>query len=256
VRPQSKTALVTGASEGLGFHVARGLAERGYQITLVSRHADKLEGARKRLPGNEHKIVAADLSTKEGVDELSRLLEGNRYGVLVNNAGSSRFGALTTLSPEHIDQMLHLNLAAPVQLSRTFLATAQPGSVLVNVTSIVGTTPMPGNALYSAAKAGMQAMTECLWYEARQKGIRVIDFRPAGLKTNFHAAAGGSSMSGATAASPEAAAKDLVAAIEGRREFVYIHGLPALLLECLRRTLPKRVLILMTGKQSKKVGYL
>jgi short-subunit dehydrogenase len=252
----SKTALVTGGSEGLGLHVSRALSEAGYAVTIVGRDTQKLDSVLKHLTGPLNRSLPLDLSTRAGTEELVRIVERESFRVLVNNAGASQFGALTTLSEDTAERTLQLNLVAPALISRAFLRTAAPGSVLVNVTSIMGTIPLPGNTLYCAAKAGMQVLTECLWYEARQKKVRVMDFRPVSLRTNFHRSAGGNSVAGGMAAAPEAAARDLVVAIEGTREFVYIYSIYGMTLECLRRILPKRVIIRLMGQKAEKAGYL
>jgi len=254
--PAVRTALVTGGSEGLGLHVARCLSEKGYCVTIVGRSEAKLERAAVMLSGNQHKRVSMDLATRAGANQLIDLVEREGFDVLVNNAGASHFGAVEMLDADAVEGTLQLNLLTPALVSWAFVRNARPGSVLVNVTSIVGTVPIPGNTLYSAAKAGLQVLTECLWYETQNRKIRVLDFRPAGMKTNFHQAAGGASMSGSLGVAPETAARDLVAAIEGARDFVYVYGAFALALEWMRRLLPKRLMIGMTGRKSKKAGYL
>lgn len=251
-----KTALITGGSEGLGLHIARLLASKGYELLIVGRDSRKLDEAIQSLAGSNHRSFSVDLSTTSGTTELIRLIEQETFDVLVNNAGATRFGAMSTLSRETLEQSLHLNFTAPALLSWAFLQNSRPGSILVNVTSVVGTIPVPGNTPYSAAKAGLQALTESLWYEQRANRVRVIDFRPAAMGTNFHRAAGGASLSGSSAGTPEAAAKRLVAAIEGNREFICSFGLLATAFEVLRRMLPKKILVRMTGKKSRKAGYL
>lgn len=250
-----KCALVTGGSEGLGFCVARLLSERGYRVTIVARGTLKLRVAASHLSGTDHHHLALDLATRAGAEQLVRLVEEKTFNVLVNNAGASRFGAVTAFDSDAVERTLQLNLETPALLGWAFVRSAQPGSVLVNVTSIVGTVPVPGNSLYCAAKAGLQVLTECQWYEARKKGVRVLDFRPAGLKTSFHRVAGGSSMSGGMAVTAEVAGQDLVKAIEGSRDFVYIYGVFAKALEWMRRLLPKRFMIIVTGRKSERAGY-
>jgi short-subunit dehydrogenase len=252
-----KTALVTGGSDGMGRCVASELAQRGYVLTIIGRDPTKLEAALQRLPGSNHTALTLDLSAPEGTASAVRLLNEERFRILVNNAGGTRFGALTSLDEESVERYLRLNLVTPVVLSRAFLKNAHPGDVLVNVTSIVGTIPVPGNALYSAAKSGLQSLTECLWYEMEQKGVRVIDFRPVSIDTDFHRRSGGASMSSpGTSHSPQSAALRLVRAIEGGGEFICVDGAFARALEWLRRALPKRLLIRMMGRRSVKAGYL
>jgi short-subunit dehydrogenase len=250
----SKTALVTGGSTGLGYHVAQRLAERGYQVTIIGRDSEKLAASVEQLPGAQHRWIALDLSNRGEMQELVLLIERQSFDVLVNNAGATRFGSLADLDADVLERHLWLNFMTPACLSRAFLGTAKSGCVLVNITSIVGTVPVPGNALYCAAKAGMQALTECLWYEMKSKQVRVIDFRPVSLRTDFHRSAGGGSMSSPSmAVEPQIAARDLVDAIENRVEFVYSYGAAAVLLDWTRRLLPRRLLIQIMGRKSSKV---
>ena len=248
-------ALVTGGSTGLGAAIARGLAERGYHVTIVSRDPQKLDDVLEQIPGTDHRRVTLDLSVPAGAEVLCHLLREERFDLLVNNAGAARFGALTALDADTVRRHLQLNLVTPALASRTFLAGAPPGACLVNVTSIVGTLPLPGNAVYSAARAGLQALTACLSYEAR-KEVRVLDFRPVGLQTDFHRSAGGESMGVRMAAEPTDAARDLINAIERRRTFVYTYGPLAKVLECAKRLLPGRWLIRIMGRKARRAGYL
>ena len=253
----SRTALVTGGSRGLGYHVASCLAERGYHVTIVGRNADRLVAAVRQFAGSTNRWLALDLSIEDQVEELVRHVERNGFDVLVNNAGAARFGPLSALTSDMLQHQLRLNLIAPACLSWAFVKCARPGSILVNVTSIVGRVPMPGNAAYSAAKAGLQALTECLWYEMLSAPITVLDFRPVSIKTDFHRTAGSQSMSPA-AISVEAkiAARDLVDAVEKNRAFVHAFGPGAMLLELASRLLPRKLLIQIMGRKSRKMKYL
>jgi len=253
----SKNALITGGSRGLGLAVGRLLAENGYQVTAVARNAENLEAAVRSFAGDGHRCWAFDLSQPSQAREVLRRLEGEIFDLLINNAGASRFGLFSELSTEAIEELIYLNFSAPALISRQFLRKSRPGATLVNVTSILATLPMPGNGLYSAAKSGLNALSECLWFEARGKGVRVLEFRPATLKTDFHRLAGRESVSiSSMAVDPAAAARDLVRAIEGGREFVYCYGLFARILEFMNRLLPRKFLILRLGKRASQAGYL
>ena len=250
----SRTALVTGGSAGLGRHVARYLAGHDYRVTIVGRDPEKLGAWVKQLPGSQHRWMALDLSNREQTQELVQVVERQGFDVLVNNAGASRYGSLTDLDEDTVERNLWLNFVTPALLSWAFLRTAKRDSVLVNVTSIAGTLPMPGNALYCAAKAGLQALSECLWHEMKRDHVRVIDFRPVSLKTGFHRAAGSEPMCPALmAVEPDIAARDLVNAIESRHEFIYSYGLIAILLGWAKRLLPKKLLIEIMGRKSGKM---
>jgi uncharacterized protein len=253
----ARRALVTGATDGLGLHLSRLLATGGWAVTLVARSTHKLEEAAGSLDGTGHDVIEADLCNREAVTALVEHVEAGGIDLLVNNAGGTRFGAFASLSDAEVSGFLDLNLLAPARLSRAFMAAATPGSVLVNVTSVAGTVPMPGNAVYSAAKAGSQVLAECLWWESRGGPVRVMEYRPASIRTRFHESAGGASLSGrGLSVTPEAAARDILERIGQGREFVQSPGAGGWIFELLRRVLPKRVVLELLGRKARKAGYL
>jgi short-subunit dehydrogenase len=252
-----KNALITGGSRGLGLAVGRLLAENGYRVTAVARNAENLEAAIRSFAGDGHRCWPFDLSQPSQAQEVLRRLEDEVFDLLINNAGASRFGLFSELSTQAIEELIYLNFTAPALISRQFLRKSRPGATLVNVTSILATVPIPGNSLYSAAKAGLKTLSECLWFEARGKGVRVLDFRTATLKTDFHRLAGRESVTiSSIAVDPATAARDLVRAIEGGREFVYCYRLFAWIVEFMNRLLPRKFLIHRLGKRASKAGYL
>jgi len=249
-------ALVTGGSKGLGAAVAGRLAERGYRVTVVARNEEQLRAVVAALPGEGHQFMVLDLATSAGANALVERIESESWDVLVNNAGSTRFGPLKSLGDSELDGILRLNLVTPARASGAFARGARAGAVLVNVTSIVGVVPVPGNSPYSASKAGLQALTECLWYELHESGVRVLDFRPVSIRTDFHESAGQKRMATGLMVDPAVAAAALVRSIEGRDDFVQGHGLASMVMELARRMLPRRSLIRLMGRRGRRAGYL
>lgn len=248
--------LITGGSDGLGLQLGRELSMRHFRVTLVGRHKESLEEAVAGLCGSDHGWLAADLTDPVQVDSLCEIFAAQPFDILVNNAGGSRFGRFDELSCEILRGIIQLNFVTPTILSRAFLRSAPVGATLVNVSSIVGTTGAPGNAAYAAAKAGLQCLTECVWYEAASRGLNVLDFRPVSLKTSFHKVAGGpSTVPERMSVPPEQAARALADAIEARRGFVYPYGQAAMLI-LLEHVLPKRWLVRIMGRNAKRAGYL
>ena len=157
-----------------------------------------------------------DLTRPADTRELLERLEHESFDLLINNAGASRFGRYVDLPAEVLEGLIWLNFTAPALLCHQFLRTCPPNAILVNVTSIVGVIPMPGNSLYSSAKAALRTLTECLWFEARERTVRVLEFRPVSLKTDFHRLAGSNPLaSPAMAMDPARAAQDLVCTLAG-----------------------------------------
>lgn len=224
---------------------------------LVGRRKERLEEAIRGLAGPGHDFFVADLADPAQAELLSEMIAARPFDVLVNNAAASRFGPFDELSGAHLRGIIQLDFVTPALLSWAFVRSAPADAMLVNVTSIVGMIGVPGNAAYSAAKAGLQSLTESLWYEMAARGTCVLDFRPVSMKTGFHQAAGKAPMapSGISVA-PEQAAKDLADAIEARRGFIYPYGRMAGVLMAMHRVLPRRWLVGMMARNAERAGYL
>jgi len=245
-----------GGSRGLGLEVARLLAGADYRLTIVGRDQEGLESAVKSFIGSGHRAWRLDLSEPSDTRGLLDRLEHESFELLINNAGASRFGPYAELAQGIVEGLLWLNFTAPALLCHQFLRTCSSKATFVNVTSIVGVVPMPGNGLYSSAKAGMRTLSECLWFEARDRGVRVLEFRPVSLKTDFHRLAGRNSLaSPRMAVDPARVANDLIRALAGRRDFAYGPGLPARILGAVNHLLPRRLIVEWMGKKSTRSGY-
>lgn len=163
------TALVTGASGGIGSAIARGLAAQGARLAVSGSNAEKLTAFRASL-GGDHVAVPADLSDPVSVDALvPAAVEalGGRLDILVNNAGITRDNLAMRMKDEEWRQVISVNLEAAFRLIR---AAAKPmmkqrfGRV-ISITSIVGQTGNPGQANYAASKAGLVGMSKALAQE-------------------------------------------------------------------------------------------
>src|SRR5512135_1795775 len=184
----NKTAMVTGASSGIGAVFARELAREGYAVTCVARSRDKLQSLVKQL-GEYHRVLVADLSDGRQLQTVATDLENNRYSLLVNNAGYGLYGRFDEIPVEQHENVMAVNMNALVRLSHAFLKNAQAGDALVNVSSVVSRLPYPGGAIYSGTKGFVSNFTESLWYEYRDRGVYVMALLPGVTETNFHAVA-------------------------------------------------------------------
>ncbi|WP_156677842.1 3-oxoacyl-[acyl-carrier-protein] reductase [Sphingomonas profundi] len=171
------TALVTGASGGIGSAIARGLAGQGARLALSGSNASKLEAFAGEI-GGDHAILPCDLADAAAVDGLvPRAAEalGGRLDILVNNAGVTRDNLAMRMKDEEWDQVIRVNLEAAFRLVR---AAARPmmkarfGRV-ISITSVVGVTGNPGQANYAASKAGLIGMSKALAQELASRGITV-----------------------------------------------------------------------------------
>ena len=191
------TALVTGASSGIGRELARLHAARGGDLVLVARRADRLEALAAELQaahGTRVLAIPLDLTAPGAIEELAKTLEshGLAVDVLVNNAGFGGGGAFDT-RPAGLDAaMVRLNAEVPVALCRRFLPAmrARGRGRVLNVASIVAFAPGPGMAVYAASKAFLLSFSEALSEEMAGSGVTVTAFCPGLTATEFHSAAG------------------------------------------------------------------
>ena len=176
------TALVTGASGGLGSAIAKALAGQGARLAVSGSNVDRLEVFRTSL-GGEHVALPCNLSDGAAVDQLvPQAVEalGGQLDILVNNAGVTRDNLLMRMKDEEWDQVIRVNLEAAFRLMR---AAARPMMKarfgrIISVTSVVGATGNPGQANYVASKAGLVGMTKSVAQELASRGITVNAVAP------------------------------------------------------------------------------
>ncbi|HVU29486.1 MAG TPA: 3-oxoacyl-[acyl-carrier-protein] reductase [Sphingomicrobium sp.] len=176
------TALVTGASGGLGSAIAKALSGQGARLALSGSNSEKLEKFRSSL-GGDHVALACDLSDGPAVDELvPRSIEalGGKLDILVNNAGVTRDNLLMRMKDEEFEEVIRINLEAAFRLMR---AAAKPMMKarfgrIISITSVVGITGNPGQANYVASKAGLIGMTKSVAQELASRGITVNAIAP------------------------------------------------------------------------------
>jgi 3-oxoacyl-[acyl-carrier protein] reductase len=176
------TALVTGASGGLGSAIARSLSSQGARLALSGSNSDKLERFREELDGH-HVAIPCNLAEGAAVDQLvpSALSAlGGKLDILVNNAGVTRDNLLMRMKDEEFDEVIRINLEAAFRLMR---AAAKPMmrarfGRIISITSVVGVTGNPGQANYVASKAALIGMTKAVAQELASRGITVNAVAP------------------------------------------------------------------------------
>lgn len=190
------TALVTGASSGIGALYADRLARRGYDLVLVARDKAKLDTLAAKLArdtGRKVEVLAADLNAKADLRRVEdRLKSDANITVLVNNAGIGSAGPLLTSDVEQMDAMIQLNVVA---LTRLALAAApafvaRKNGTIVNIASIVALDPDVLNGTYSGTKAYVVNFTQALHKEFNGSGVKVQAVLPGATATNFWNLAG------------------------------------------------------------------
>ncbi|HKY06467.1 MAG TPA: SDR family oxidoreductase [Blastocatellia bacterium] len=193
---RNQTALITGASAGIGEAFARKLASRGANLFLVARTEEKLRSLSDELQnsyGVRADYFALDLSTDGAAARLFD--ETDRHGVkvdlLINNAGFGSFGEFCALPVERELQMIHLNIVALVDLTHRYLNAmlARRRGAIINVASTAGFQPLPFMATYAATKAFVLNFSEALWVECKDRGVQVLAACPGATRTEFFDAA-------------------------------------------------------------------
>lgn len=187
----TSTALITGATSGIGAEFARQLARRGYNLVLTARNEERLQDSAERL-AREYAVkteyIAADLADPEGVRRVSRRLEEPDITLLVNNAG---YGLKNNFERNDLSaEMDHLNVlvAAPLQLSHTALNTMlsrpeEPRGHIINVASVAGFIP---RGTYSAAKSWVITFSRWANLAYAGRGVHVTALCPGFVHTEFH----------------------------------------------------------------------
>ena len=181
------TALVTGASGGIGSSIAKALAAQGATLALSGSNEDKLKAFAADLGGN-HKTLVCDLSDPASVDALvPQAVEalGGKVDILVNNAGITRDNLILRMKDEEWSQVIQVNLEAAFRLVRAAarpMMKARYGRI-ISITSVVGVTGNPGQANYCASKAGIIGMSKSLGQELASRGITVNCVAPGFIRS-------------------------------------------------------------------------
>jgi short-subunit dehydrogenase len=189
--PTSKgTALITGASTGIGAAYADRLAERGYDLILVARNQEKLSEVAARLEstGRRIKTIAADLTKQEDVGRVAeRLSTDPTITALVNNAGIGSAGKLLDSNIDDLESMIYLNVTALTRLALAALPAfvARKNGLLINIASVVALAPDLLNGTYSGTKAYVVNFTQALKNEVEGLGVTVQAVLPGATATPF-----------------------------------------------------------------------
>ena len=184
------TALVTGASGGIGSAIARALAGQGARLALSGSNVDKLNAFAAELAketGGDHVAIACDLSDPESVEKLvpAALEALGKLDILVNNAGITRDNLAMRMKDEEWDAVIRVNLEAAFRLMRAAtkpMMKARFGRI-ITITSVVGATGNPGQVNYAAAKAGLVGLSKSLGQELASRNVTVNCVAPGFIRT-------------------------------------------------------------------------
>lgn len=190
-------ALVTGASSGIGRAYAERLAADGHDLVVVARRGDRLEELRQRLE-SEHGVsvqtLVADLSTESGMRAVDAAAADPRMEIVVDCAALAHYMPFLNLPPEQAEELVKLNVLAPVRLIRAALPSMvkrKSGTIISLATQLVfsataGNPQLPQRAVYAATKAFLFTFIRLLALELRESGVRLLVVCPGVVKTEFH----------------------------------------------------------------------
>jgi short-subunit dehydrogenase len=198
---QDKTALVTGASSGLGAEFARQLAARGCHLVLTARREEPLAALKRELVESgriQVDCVPLDLETPDAPRQIFDRLAaaGKTVDILVNNAGFGVYGHFLDTRWERERALLEVDILALVQLTKLFVAgmVSRKSGYILNVASTAAFQPVPGYAAYAAAKSFVLSFSEALCHELRETGVSCTALCPGMTRTGFFDAAGQASL--------------------------------------------------------------
>ena len=193
----SGTALVTGASSGIGAEIARGLARRGHHVTLVARREERLRSLATEIDQESDgaaDVIAADLADAASRERMAAQLRrsGRMVEILVNNAGFGHNGEMAASDTARQVELVRVNVEAVVDLCGRFLAgmVKRGRGAVINVGSTAAFQPLPGNATYAASKAFVLSLSEAVSAEVSGSGVTVTALCPGPVKTEFVEVAG------------------------------------------------------------------
>lgn len=175
-----KTAIVTGASSGIGQAISEVLLNKGYKVFGIGRNFSK------HLPGLDE-IQLDLLDTEKLIDTITRLKKENDIYILVNAAGAAYYGLFEEINTKQIQEMVRVNLEAPMLITQMLLRDLKKNNgYIVNISSVTATSSNPHGVAYGATKAGLSSFSASLFDEARKYGIKVCDIKPDMTQTNLY----------------------------------------------------------------------
>jgi hypothetical protein len=190
------TALITGASSGIGAVYADRLAKRGHDLVLVARDAARMHTLAERLRGETGvavEVLPADLTDAKALAGIeAKLRKDSRVGLLVNNAGAALPGGFAEPDAEKLEWLIRLNVTAPTRLAAAIVPRllAQGGGAIVNIASVVALAPEIFPGIYGATKSFMLTFSQALQAELGPRGLYVQAVLPAATRTEIWARSG------------------------------------------------------------------
>ncbi len=191
MKTTNSVALVTGSTRGIGKAIARKLCKEGYTVVITGTKQETVEktAAGLEIEGGKAVGLAADLLAPGAIKKLIEeiILQFGRLDVLVNNAGIAQAGPFEKITGDDFDQVMGLNVKAPLFLTQAALPylLKSPEKAIVNISSVVGHKPYANQTLYASSKHALNGMMSALAKEYRAQGLRVYNIAPGGVATEM-----------------------------------------------------------------------
>ena len=178
------TAIVTGASSGIGLEISKVLCRLGYEVFGIGRNFDK----DKELTAESfHPILCNLLDTEKLCETIKEISSDHHMTMLVNNAGTAYYGLHEELNPKKIQQMVRTNLEVPMILTCLLLRELKKSKgYVINISSVTAGSSNPHGCAYGATKAGLSSFSRSLFDEARKYGVKVVTISPDMTQTNLY----------------------------------------------------------------------
>ncbi|MCI8928047.1 MAG: SDR family oxidoreductase [Lachnospiraceae bacterium] len=178
------TAIVTGASSGIGLEISKVLCRLGYEVFGIGRNFDK----DKELTAESfHPILCNLLDTEKLCETIKEISSDHHMTMLVNNAGTAYYGLHEELNPKKIQQMVRTNLEVPMILTCQLLRELKKNKgYVINISSVTAGSSNPHGCAYGATKAGLSSFSRSLFDEARKYGVKVVTISPDMTQTNLY----------------------------------------------------------------------
>ncbi len=259
-----KTALITGASSGIGERFARELATKKTNLVLVARSQDKLEKLARELTDKyqvQTEVIVQDLSELAAGQTVFDAVQakGLFIDLLINNAGFGDYGTFSDRPLSKQMAMVQLNITAVVELTGLFLPLMQQKSsgAIINISSIAGFQPIPYMSVYAATKAFVLSFSEALWAENKDLGVKILAVCPGPTESEFYNRAdfpdSATGLNGMTMATAEQIVQETFKALDKKQSNVVTGGFANQMIVNLPRLVPRDLLVNVVGKQFKNI---
>ena len=214
------TALITGASSGIGAVFAREYASRGHDLVIAARRTDRLDALAAEITAAHDvsvRVIASDLSVAGAAQKLATAVGKTPIDVLVNNPGWGHIGAFAGEDLDGMANEINVNIVSLTQLTRLFVAPMleRGHGTIINIASTAAYQPVPNMSVYAATKAYVLSFTEGLWGELQGTGVTALAVSPGGTATEFFEVAGGRPM-GASLMTPTQVVATSMSAIDAK----------------------------------------